>query len=286
MAFYSTLRHLGVEVTEEFLEEQMRIHRDIQNRQAQQGQARILDEVETRRREERRWREAEARRAGQQEEEARRKAEEARARQRREREIMAKLEMEKMVRELVVRQKKEEEEARRKAEESRAKREREELEAMRDQERKLREAEAREQEERRKYEETRIRQEREQEEERIRLVERLRQEHTEMGPRQTSLPQVCHRHNTRQGCSDQNCRRLHICRLFLADICKYGVNCRSGHSLTTVHNQVILKMSSGIKVLKCRNSSIHYSTLQSFSHGCKLGDVNRYHSFSQTLLPI
>ncbi|XP_043190111.1 protein mono-ADP-ribosyltransferase PARP12-like [Amphibalanus amphitrite] len=54
-----------------------------------------------------------------------------------------------------------------------------------------------------------------------------------------SLPQVCYRHNTQQGCANARCRRLHVCRLFLADICKHGANCRYGHSLTTVYNQVV-----------------------------------------------
>ncbi|XP_037074095.1 uncharacterized protein LOC119095347 [Pollicipes pollicipes] len=58
-------------------------------------------------------------------------------------------------------------------------------------------------------------------------------------PRAPRLPELCSRHGSREGCVDANCRRLHLCHLFLADICKFGDACRNGHSLTTVHNQVV-----------------------------------------------
>ena len=96
----------------------------------------------------------------------------------------------------------------------------------------------------RNAEEARARQERERELEAERERQRQRQEEAMAQPPSISLPQVCRRHNLRQGCTDSNCRRLHICRLFLADICKYGATCRYNHSLTTVHNQASEMTSS------------------------------------------
>ncbi|KAF0309105.1 hypothetical protein FJT64_019707 [Amphibalanus amphitrite] len=61
------------------------------------------------------------------------------------------------------------------------------------------------------------------------------------GPADVTMPSVCRRHNSRPGgCNDSDCRRLHVCRLFLANICRHGVGCRNGHTLTTVHNQTVL----------------------------------------------
>ena len=191
---------------------------------------------------------AEAKQQEREQEEARRKAEEVRAMQERVQELTARRERERLVREAEARRVREqEEEAKRKAEDTRARQEREQqLKAIREQERLLREEKVRrgrEEEEWRKAEEALARQlERELAAAR---EESYRQEETKTRVLVTSLPQICRRHNTRHGCSEPNCRRLHICRLFLADICKHGVTCRYGHSLTTVHNQVSQVTSLG-----------------------------------------
>ncbi|KAF0314409.1 E3 ubiquitin-protein ligase rnf8-B [Amphibalanus amphitrite] len=50
----------------------------------------------------------------------------------------------------------------------------------------------------------------------------------------TQVPEVCYRH---PGCQSPVCHRLHICLLFLADLCPHGDRCFRGHSLATAHNQ-------------------------------------------------
>ena len=69
------------------------------------------------------------------------------------------------------------------------------------------------------------------------------------------LPGVCGGHNSAQGCQDPNCENLHICRQFLADVCSDGRECRYGHSLTTVHNQVR-------NVARCMMNSIMPSRIE------------------------
>ncbi|XP_043214676.1 zinc finger CCCH-type antiviral protein 1-like isoform X2 [Amphibalanus amphitrite] len=63
-------------------------------------------------------------------------------------------------------------------------------------------------------------------------------------PLRLSLPGVCRGYSSREGCEEADCRGLHVCRQFLADICNYGADCRYSHSLTTVHNQDICRLFS------------------------------------------
>ncbi|XP_043227154.1 uncharacterized protein LOC122384155 [Amphibalanus amphitrite] len=53
-------------------------------------------------------------------------------------------------------------------------------------------------------------------------------------PPAPQVPEVCYRH---PGCQTPVCHRLHICLLFLADLCPHGDRCFRGHSLATAHNQ-------------------------------------------------
>ncbi|KAF0299727.1 E3 ubiquitin-protein ligase rnf8 [Amphibalanus amphitrite] len=63
-------------------------------------------------------------------------------------------------------------------------------------------------------------------------------------PLRLSLPGVCRGYSSREGCEEADCRGLHVCRQFLANICNYGADCRYSHSLTTVHNQDICRLFS------------------------------------------
>ncbi|XP_037074096.1 protein mono-ADP-ribosyltransferase PARP12-like [Pollicipes pollicipes] len=89
------------------------------------------------------------------------------------------------------------------------------------------------------------------------------------------LPEYCYRHGSRGGCVDANCRRLHICHLFLADICKFGDACRNGHSLTTVHNQVVCSRYG----LDTRRESAAVQKLRAaFQESGRMPDEN-YHQY-------
>ena len=49
------------------------------------------------------------------------------------------------------------------------------------------------------------------------------------------------RHNIHPSRCGGNCRQLHLCRLFVADMCPYDEMCRSGHNIHSSHNFSVLK---------------------------------------------
>ncbi|XP_043208667.1 uncharacterized protein LOC122374144 [Amphibalanus amphitrite] len=59
--------------------------------------------------------------------------------------------------------------------------------------------------------------------------------------RQTTapLPALCQQYWTRNGCRKGACGQVHLCKLFLAGICKFGHMCRNEHSLQSEHNKVV-----------------------------------------------
>ncbi|XP_043203405.1 golgin subfamily A member 6-like protein 2 isoform X3 [Amphibalanus amphitrite] len=59
--------------------------------------------------------------------------------------------------------------------------------------------------------------------------------------RQTAapLPALCQQYWTRNGCRKEACGQVHLCKLFLAGICKFGHRCRNEHSLQSEHNKAV-----------------------------------------------
>ena len=54
----------------------------------------------------------------------------------------------------------------------------------------------------------------------------------------TALPMFCRQHWKEKGCTKKTCQELHLCRLSLAGICKFGDKCKKSHSLHSAHNKV------------------------------------------------
>ena len=62
-------------------------------------------------------------------------------------------------------------------------------------------------------------------------------------PSPVTLPPFCQEYWSQKECTKRTCQQLHLCRLFMAGICKFGDKCRRDHSLDSTHNKVS-KMSA------------------------------------------
>ena len=51
-------------------------------------------------------------------------------------------------------------------------------------------------------------------------------------------------------CSSTECKKLHVCRAWLAGFCRYDPSCDLEHSLHTEHNKQVLQ-ELGVEVLPC-----------------------------------
>ncbi|XP_043192158.1 protein mono-ADP-ribosyltransferase PARP12-like isoform X1 [Amphibalanus amphitrite] len=64
-------------------------------------------------------------------------------------------------------------------------------------------------------------------------------------PAGATVPDICPAYNSAAAyCTSDSCLSLHICQGFVIGNCLYGERCSRTHQLTTVHNQLVLKVNN------------------------------------------